>query len=365
MLISKPDYYEEFHCIADRCEATCCAGWQIVIDEDSLERYRQESGDFSWELKRRINWKEGVFRQDRARRCAFLNADNLCDLYTALGEESLCRTCTDYPRHIEEFENVREYTLSVSCPEAARILLQKKEPFSFVETEEAGEEAFEDFDFLLYSQLTDARAVMLKILQNRELDIGLRAYLVWELGQEMQEYMDEERLFDCEEIFAKYEAPETWAAMEKQLKPRYETSLGFYRNLYELEFLHEDWEEHLEETAAILYVDGREAYDKLETDFQKWLEEYMPDYQIWLEQLLVYFVQTYFCGAVYDGYIASKIRMAVSSVWLIYEMLAARWKQNGRELDMEDVVLMVYRYSRELEHSDLNLETMEDLSGLL
>ena len=36
MLYRYPDYYDRFACIADRCEETCCAGWQIVIDEDAL-----------------------------------------------------------------------------------------------------------------------------------------------------------------------------------------------------------------------------------------------------------------------------------------------------------------------------------------
>ena len=32
----------------------------------------------------------------------------------------------------------------------------------------------------------------------------------------------------------------------------------------------------------------------------------MPDWDIMLEQMLVYFVFTYFCGAVYDGRIQAK-----------------------------------------------------------
>lgn len=41
----KPDYYDEFACIADRCPDTCCAGWQIMIDEDSLEKYERVKGE--------------------------------------------------------------------------------------------------------------------------------------------------------------------------------------------------------------------------------------------------------------------------------------------------------------------------------
>jgi len=39
MLCTIPDYYKEFSCIAADCEDTCCAGWQIVIDEKSKRRY--------------------------------------------------------------------------------------------------------------------------------------------------------------------------------------------------------------------------------------------------------------------------------------------------------------------------------------
>ena len=36
----KPTYYDEFKCIADKCPDTCCAGWQIVIDEETLDKYQ-------------------------------------------------------------------------------------------------------------------------------------------------------------------------------------------------------------------------------------------------------------------------------------------------------------------------------------
>ena len=128
-----PNYYNEFSCIADKCEATCCAGWQIVVDEDSLKKYKKVTGDFKQRIKEGVDFREGVFYQNPGKRCAFLNEQNLCDMYTALGEESFCETCRRYPRHIEEFENIREFTLSASCPEAARILLVQKEPVQFYE----------------------------------------------------------------------------------------------------------------------------------------------------------------------------------------------------------------------------------------
>ncbi len=370
MIISKPDYYDEFICLADQCEDTCCAGWQIVIDDESLETYKKVEGDFGKRIQDSIDWEEGTFHQKEDGRCAFLNDCNLCDLYTALGEDRLCTTCTNYPRHIEEFENIREYTLSVSCPEAARILLTKTEPIRFVEEEIPGEEEWEDFDFLLHSQLEEARRVMLGILQERNRDIRLRAYLVWKIGEEFQEYVDEEKLFFTDEIYEKYLSKEMQEELEKQIKQLhtyeeakqlYDAALKTYIKLYQLEQLHDHWEMHLEETEAILYRAGSGPYWELREEFTAWMNQNLPDYTIWLEHLLVYFMQTYFCGAVYDGYIASKVRLSIVSVHMIFEMLMARWIRNERYLDMEEIIQVVYEYSRELEHSDWNLEKFEEL----
>ena len=93
--------------------------------------------------------------------------------------------------------------------------------------------------------------------------------------------------------------------------------------------------------------------------FQDWLGEQIPDWETACEQILVYFISTYFCGAVYDGRIWGKARMAAASAFLIYELWKARWMKNERTLDLEDMTEILYRFSRELEHSDKNLERME------
>lgn len=80
---------------------------------------------------------------------------------------------------------------------------------------------------------------------------------------------------------------------------------------------------------------------------------------------MIYFMDTYFCGAVYDGRVYGKMQLAAGSVWLIYEMLLARWVKNGKTLDQEDIVRTAYRYSREIEHSDRNLELLEKQMRLM
>ena len=366
MLHTVPDYYNEFHCLADKCEDTCCAGWQIVIDEQSLRQYSRIKGENGRRLQNGIDWKESVFYQSADKRCAFLNENNLCDMQLALGEKSLCKTCRRYPRHIEEFENVREITLSLSCPEVARMLTEKKEKVKLLSYEKEGEEEYEDFDPFLYSELVEARRVIRLILQNRKLPVFIRCGLMLGLAHDMQVRINRSELFSCEEVFVKYQKQAATDYVKKKISAKlsddaayYKWAVHMYQKLYELEQLSADWGMHLRETEEILFANGAEAFAKLQQAFESWLLQNLPDYEILLEQILVYFTDTYFCGAVYDGKVYAKARMAVDSVFFLYEMLLARWKKNGNCLDEEDIRMMVYRYSRELEHSDENLERME------
>ena len=182
MIYTYPDYYKKFSCIADKCPDRCCGKWQIVIDDDSFQRYQEYDGDYRPELHRKVNWKEGVFRHSRSGKCAFLRDDMLCDLYIHMGKESLCTTCREYPRHTEEFENVREVSLSLSCPEVARILMNITDKVTFVTEEDDEDEVFDDFDYFLYSNLEDIREAILNVIQDRSVDIRSRIERVIQIG---------------------------------------------------------------------------------------------------------------------------------------------------------------------------------------
>ena len=51
MILRYPAYYEKFHCIAGECEDTCCAGWEIDIDDESYRFYQSVPGDFGRRLR--------------------------------------------------------------------------------------------------------------------------------------------------------------------------------------------------------------------------------------------------------------------------------------------------------------------------
>ena len=39
MIAITPDYYNKFKCIANRCRHSCCIGWEIDIDDSTLQKY--------------------------------------------------------------------------------------------------------------------------------------------------------------------------------------------------------------------------------------------------------------------------------------------------------------------------------------
>ena len=199
MQITFPSYYKKFSCIADACPDTCCAGWQIMIDDASLEKYKNVQGEFGKRLHGSVNWEEECFCQNE-RRCAFLNDENLCDLYKALGPDALCDTCRLYPRHTEEFENVREVSLSLSCPEVARILMNITDKVTFVTEEDDEDEVFDDFDYFLFTALMDTRDMLIDIIQDRAVPMQKRLWKLLAAAHDFQLCINKNELFKWEDI---------------------------------------------------------------------------------------------------------------------------------------------------------------------
>lgn len=365
----KPHYYDEFNCVAENCPDTCCAGWQIVIDEEALEKYGDVKGEFGERLKASIDWNEETFRQNN-RRCCFLNERNLCDLYTQLGEEALCKTCTMYPRHVEEFADLREYSLSLSCPAAAKIILECQEPtrFSVYENDEPDEleEEFEDFDYLMFTQLEDGREVIFNILQNRQMDMRKRMALVLEMAKKMQSCVDEQRLFDVDEVIEAYRKQQGEAeslSEENMAGKPYFSRCKVFSLLLRLERLRDEWSQLLESAWKILYEKGEKDYLVLKEEFDKEVGYQSKQKEAWsvlAEQLMMFFVYTYFCGAVYDDQIYSKMALAVFCTEWIEELVMARWALQGKNITKEDYIQISYRLAREIEHSDVNLNLLEE-----
>ena len=100
MYQTRPDDYAAFQCLAGACPQTCCAAWEIVVDPDAQDAYLRLQHPLAAKLRRvlRVDSEGDTYFAQTDGRCPFLCADGLCELQRTLGEQSLCRTCRDFPR---------------------------------------------------------------------------------------------------------------------------------------------------------------------------------------------------------------------------------------------------------------------------
>lgn len=346
MIVLKQNLFDQFKCIAQLCPESCCKFWQIVPDEDAMERYDILSGK-DQRIRDNIEKKEGVIRAKNGI-CAFLDPDELCYLQKTYGEKMLCDTCRDYPRHTEEFENVREYTLSLSCPEAARMLLLEDQPFEIHETEDEKEEFFEDFDCLLYDKLLDARKVLLTAAKDRTVPLLIRMSRICALSNGIQELIDQNRIFEIDGYLEESVSGQLSPAIRVKDDTDFETEKRSFQVLYDLEHFHAGWIHRLDQTWNALFDQPGVK------DFPDSFLHYVKDHEIEGEKILLLLLFTYFCGAVYDGWVRSKTYLCVYIVrWIFYISFA-----HGANKD--SLIRAAYQTAREIEHSDINLDALEE-----
>lgn len=324
-----PYYYKEFKCIADKCPDTCCAGWDVVLDKQSLERYLGTSGEIGKKLKSVIavdSDGDDIFVSANGR-CPFLMQNNLCEIYIELGEESLCRTCAFFPRHVTDFGSRKETGLSLSCPEAARIIMSKSEPITFYTVEEDGLPEPNSIDPTLYFTLLNVRKTAIDILQNRNYRIEERVVAFLRLCENAHKSV---RSGDEVSLEANYEKTPFSPVRAKKAINKY------FELLLSLEKLNPDWNNTLEK--------ARTAESCC----------FMQEVAIEYEHLLVYFVYRYFMTAVFDRNLLSKAKFAALSFIAIKQIHSALPDASNKESRINSI----QKFSKEIEHSAENMKNV-------
>lgn len=303
MKLFAPDYYESFSCIAQRCHHSCCIGWEINIDPQSLQRYESLSGEWGERLKRSI-CREGdtaYFRLGEGERCPFLNADGLCELILHFGEDSLCQICTDHPRFRYFFSSRTEIGLGLCCEEACRLALSQPQPVRLIQIgQAAGEEdcPAEESAFFTW------RDQILRCAQDRSFPIEER---VQQIGQMAG--------FDLSGL-----SMESW--------------IPFMENLERMDESWADCLKRLDEETKVL-------------DSQ---------WDVPLEQLLVYLLYRHLS----TGFEEDDCRGYLAFGLLMWHMI----RQMFSGETMEELADLVRLYSSEIEYSDENIgKIIEELYG--
>ena len=300
-----PDYYNDFACIMGACRHSCCIGWEIDIDEESLARFRNIGGKIGKRLDDNIvsDGECAHFRLADSERCPFLNDEGLCDLILDQGEDILCQICADHPRFRSFYSGREETGIGLCCEAAGRLILQRSRPASWVLLDDDGaeEELYED-----EAELLQLRDELTAAAQDRRLTIDARAAKILEIcgmqGMDM----------------------------------RFEGHIAFLLTLERLD---------------IAWTGRLEALGRCVRPLP------LPDEcgcSVALEQLMVYLLWRHLPAALDDGDIRGHLAFVLFIWQLLRDMIAAACASRGC-FDIEDAVELARLCSSEIEYSDENI----------
>ena len=302
MKIVKPTFYKNFKCIAGDCPDSCCQGWEVDADSDSLEYYK--TLDNSLEIKKRIDsvlskdeFDNTIFTLAPKKRCPFLNDKNLCDMHIAIGGEHTPCTCRTFPRFIYDFGATREIGISFSCPVASD-MMYNTESFDFETEVNSDLPTLNDIDAEKYFLLYKGRAEAYKIAKDKSKSIRERLNDLLDLGVLLQE-----KLFPYDEGG---------------------DDIAFFDVFKNPELINPEWKEKVENFSLKQVSDTQSN-----------------------ENILMYFLYKYLMQAVYDDDALSKIKMAVLGVLINTYFGEDSWT--------------VHLWSKETEHSQYNMDRYKKL----
>ncbi len=400
----RPSYYKEFRCIGGACTDTCCAGWEIDVDDVTYDKYQKLPLPLREYICSQIG-EEGeshFFRLREGRRCPFLNQDNLCDIFIQAGEDYLCDICREHPRFYNWIGSYTEVGLGLCCEEAQRLILQSSQPAVF---EETGED-IESEDILL-ELLLEARKALFAIVQNRELPIFARMGQAAEFVEKLQDILDfapEEEL--AEEVYGLCAAYLPEGTEEKSAESTGVTEKDVPGKLLRSPCITEKTDEKAEEAEEAEAADERRpadateltgdedavlslrqllnAYTALEALDPTWTDhmEYLKDHTEELllhksaflqaysehlyeyEHLMVYFLYRYFLESVYTMDVQTPVWFAAASLWVILLCDIDHWRKNG-SLTFPEQCNIIRRYSKEIEYCTENVEAICSVCGTI
>ena len=324
MLYISPSYAKDFHCIADRCRDSCCIGWEIYADADTLEKYETMDGALGADIRKSLS-REGCFMLGEDLRCPHLLKSGLCRIICEAGEDALCDICREHPRFYNYFGGVCEWGVGLSCESAARLILSAKNPLCFEKEER--DEASEDCDEVLFALLSKEREKMLLLASDEKIAFFQKLSILEIWAEELQNFIENKNiskdLFAFSDIFNKEEPFFQEERMHK------------YRSIVlSLEPLSPVWMERCERVS----LPNGNAQSQ---------EEF--------SRLLAYFIFRYFLTSAMEGDCMAGMGLAIFSAAWIYALC----ESEGRK-SCEEIAEAAKDFSKETEYSEDNRDAVLD-----
>ncbi len=208
MLVTKPSYYPAFSCLAGACPDSCCQDWQVQVDARHAALYSQLPGPLGEQLRSVLRQEdEDIYMTIQDGRCPMWRRDGLCSIQAQLGEQALCDTCREFPRLTHDYGDFVELGLELSCPEAARLILNTPEAPLLTQDVPGG--SAPDYDPQDMALLKESRTQALSLLQDGQSHPGQALAQLLLYGCQVQSALDGGQL----EPFSSQDALETAQTM--------------------------------------------------------------------------------------------------------------------------------------------------------
>lgn len=310
-----PSFYEAFCCKAGECSDSCCIGWEIDIDEFSLEKYNNIVGHFGDKLRKAIG-ADGecyFFKLSEDERCPFLNSDGLCDIFINLGEDNLCDICTEHPRFYNEIGDIAEAGLGLCCEKVCEMLFDENYDLKFVSDGDCNELSANG------QRMLEVRSQIFDIIMSDDKNLFEKMNDILNLSSSIE---GRENTF-----FFSFD----YKLIDMVLKIFLKT-----------EPINTEWTKYIEN----LYSDREKlhmiAFDK--------------DY----DKLLMYLFYRHFCNVVYDDEYYLWALFCCVNVFFIYLCDSNTFCLSGK-YTFNDRILNVKRWSKQIEYSTDNIEVIKSI----
>lgn len=353
MITCEPVFYQEFHCLGGACPLTCCRDWEIVPDEDALADYRRAPQPLRQRIADGLTTDEegGVcFRLEPDGRCALLDGDGLCAIQRQWGEAHLCAHCGAYPRFIEEYGCRTERSLAVSCPEAARLVMERGLFPLQTQNDGMNDPPFEGVDGALLNALLTSRDTVFGLLREERVPIWRRLARMLDHAWALQRTLEQG---------SEWARPQTWLKGEGQPLPALAQRL--LALLARLEPLRPEWPALLRRRMDELAGMEPENYQRLAGEFRR----ACPNWEVHLERLACCFVFRHWPKAVNDDMLYGRAALTAAACLTAYHLSMLDWRERGGFTPRDEALLWA-AFSREVEHMDENFGelawTLEDRS---
>lgn len=376
MILRYPSYYDKFHCIAGACEDTCCAGWEIDIDDESYAYYQSIEGEWGEKLRSYIKeygsedadvYERHGFLLGEDKRCPFLDNENLCEIYKKLGEDALCYVCTYTPRNFLEYGGAREVSISTSCPEAGRLLFENPDKITWIEKEIEEELDWEETEEerALAAAVLYARNQAIGQLQNRDFPIEERVIAFLQYAKEVQDCLnreEEEKIYQiCASDFSKN--AKKWGGIyrtESTAAQCYDYFLQRIRSYTSIASINEEWETYLEKLQS-RYINSPDGIVRYEEDTGKLRQLFLTQSREYeQEHLIVYYAFLCLARCVDDYDFLGKAKFITASFLMIRDMNMVCMAEKNGQFMTEDFQRTARIYAKEVEHSEENLEALSE-----